>query len=156
MKDNKQQFDFSDYKPDHFCYDVTNKKVIGKMKDETNGDPISEFVGLRPKMYSQLTYHSGEYEAKKRAKGIKKSVVEKNVTHEMFKKSLLDSEVILSKMTTFRSYKHEMYTIDVNKVGLCPYDDKRCLMKDGINTVALGHFQYSPKNVFTVIRDYLN
>ncbi len=27
-------------------------QVCGKFKDETNGDPITEFVGLRPKMYS--------------------------------------------------------------------------------------------------------
>ena len=29
-----------------------NKKVIGKMKDETKGVSIKEFVGLRSKMYS--------------------------------------------------------------------------------------------------------
>ncbi len=30
-------FDFSDYPQNHFLYSVVNKKVIGKMKDETNG-----------------------------------------------------------------------------------------------------------------------
>ena len=33
-------------------YDPKNKKVIGKMKDEMKGNPILEYVGLRPKMYS--------------------------------------------------------------------------------------------------------
>ena len=28
--------------------------VVGKMKDETTGLPIKEFVGLKPKMYSLL------------------------------------------------------------------------------------------------------
>ena len=34
-------------------------KVLGKMKDETAGIPIEEFVGLRSKMYS-LTYEVKE------------------------------------------------------------------------------------------------
>ena len=32
-------------------FDSTNKKVISKMKDETAGMPIREFIGFRSKMY---------------------------------------------------------------------------------------------------------
>ena len=35
-------------------YDNSNKLVIGKMKDETGGVAIEEFVRLKPKMYSFL------------------------------------------------------------------------------------------------------
>ena len=45
-------FDTSDYPNDHFLHSNMNKKVLGKMKDETSGVPINEFVGLRSKMYS--------------------------------------------------------------------------------------------------------
>lgn len=55
----KIHFDFSDYPTDHFLYDSTNKKFLGKMKDETMSVPMTEFVGLRPKMYS-LTYGPSE------------------------------------------------------------------------------------------------
>ena len=44
---DKDKFDFGDYNKNSGFYDPTNKKVIGKMKDETKGVPIVEFVGLR-------------------------------------------------------------------------------------------------------------
>ena len=44
-------FDFSNYLKDSKFFDETNKKVIGKMKDESEGK-IDEFVGLKSKMYS--------------------------------------------------------------------------------------------------------
>ena len=33
-------------------FDITNKKVIGKMKDKYGGVITDEFVGLKSKMYS--------------------------------------------------------------------------------------------------------
>ena len=45
-------FDFSSYSEDSEFFDKTNKKAIGKMKDEFGGVIVTEFVGLKPKMYS--------------------------------------------------------------------------------------------------------
>ena len=45
-------FDFSNYSKDSEFFDDTNKKVIGKMKDEYGGVIIDEFAGLKSKMYS--------------------------------------------------------------------------------------------------------
>ena len=42
-----EMFDKSDYPVDHMLQSDQNKKSLGKMKDETNGHPISEFIGLR-------------------------------------------------------------------------------------------------------------
>jgi len=52
---DKNKFDNSDY-PENLplFFDKTNKKVIGKFKDEAAGVPICEFVGLRSKMYSYI------------------------------------------------------------------------------------------------------
>ena len=44
-------FDFSNYSKDSKFFDETNKKVIGKMKDEFGGVIIDEFVALKSKMY---------------------------------------------------------------------------------------------------------
>ena len=68
-------FDTSDYPIDHPLHSTVNKKVIGKMKDETNGVPIEEFVGLRAKMYSIKCAN----DEKKTAKGIAKVVVKKEI-----------------------------------------------------------------------------
>ena len=45
-------FDFSNYSKDSKFFNETNKKVIGKIKDEFGGIIVSEFVGLKSKMYS--------------------------------------------------------------------------------------------------------
>ena len=49
FKDRKL-FDFSGYPKDSKYYVSTNKKVLGKMKDEFNGVKIVEFIGLKSKM----------------------------------------------------------------------------------------------------------
>ena len=46
----KHLFDFSNYLKESTFFDVTNKKVIGKMKDEFEGKIADEFVGLKSKI----------------------------------------------------------------------------------------------------------
>ena len=62
MLSQKDCYDTSDYPVDHPLHSTKNKKVLGKMKDEMAGTAISEFVGLRAKMYSLKT--SGGVEKK--------------------------------------------------------------------------------------------
>ena len=56
-----------------------NKKVIGLMKDELGGKIMTEFVSLRPKLYSYRELDGSE---DKKCKGIKKCVVKKILTFE--------------------------------------------------------------------------
>ena len=51
FSNKKEMFDFSDYSTNSKYYDNSNKLVIGKIKDETAGAAIEEFVRLKPKMY---------------------------------------------------------------------------------------------------------
>ena len=46
--------DFSNYSTKSKYYHNSNKLVAGKMKDETPGVAIEEFVGLKAKMYLYL------------------------------------------------------------------------------------------------------
>ena len=51
---NKEMLDFGNYSTKSKYYDDSNKLVIAKMKDETRGVTIEQFVGLKPKMYFVL------------------------------------------------------------------------------------------------------
>ena len=48
----KDFFDSSNYSKDSRFYDESNKKIIGKMKDEYDGVIIDEFIVLKSKMCS--------------------------------------------------------------------------------------------------------
>ena len=65
-------FDFSDYPQDSKFFDLVNKTVIGKMKDEFKGKIISEFVGLKSKFYSLIDVDNEE---NKKTKGVKKKLL---------------------------------------------------------------------------------
>ena len=56
--------------------------VIGKFKDEAAGIPITEFIGLRSKMYSYVK-DNGKNE--KTAKGVRKCMIKKNIAHKTTK-----------------------------------------------------------------------
>ena len=64
---DKHLFDFSGYPKDSKYFGDSNKKILGKMKDEFNGVKIIEFVGLKSKMHSLLT----ENKEVSKPKGIK-------------------------------------------------------------------------------------
>ena len=121
-------------------YDVSNKKRAGKFKDEMSSKIITEFVGLRAKMYSIKT---DDEHVTKKANGIKKSVVEREIKFNDYRKSLFGTtkEKMQQKTTfnTIRSYQHELYSITQNKIGLCSFDDKRYILDDNISTYAYGH-----------------
>ena len=72
--DDRNKFDNSDYPENSPFYDKTNMKVIGKLKDEAFGIPITEFIGLRPKMYSYIKDNDSSC---KTAKGMKKDCNQK-------------------------------------------------------------------------------
>ena len=135
-----ERFDTSNYPKNHpsGIPSGVNKKVLGMFKDEVNGNIIDEFVGLRAKLYS---YKMFEGEESKKCKGVKKSVVKKSITHEDYKTCLLTGKEQLRKQNIIRSYEHEVYTEEVNKVALSANDDKRYILEDGINTLALGHYR---------------
>ena len=136
--DVKDKFDTSDYPENHPSGIPTgiNKKVLGMFKDEVAGKNIKEFVGLRAKLYSFKTEEGKE---NKKCKGIKKAVVAKSIRHENYKTCLQTGKEQLRRQTIIRSYEHNLYLEEVNKIALSAADDKRYLLKDSFDTLAWGH-----------------
>ena len=134
---NKDRFDNSDYPENSPYFDKTNKKVIGKFKDEAAGIPITEFVGLRSKMYS---YIKDNQKVGKTAKGIKKNIIKNNIKHEDYKNVLINNKQIHHTMKTIRSMNHQLGSYEINKVSLSCFDDKRYIANDGINSFAYGYY----------------
>ena len=143
-EDVKDRFDTSDYPENHPSGIPTgiNKKVLGMMKDEAAGKIIKEFVGLRSKLYSFIMDDGGET---KKCKGIKRQVVESSIRHEHYKTCLTTGKELLRKQNILRSYEHEVYTEEVNKVALSALDDKRYILSDGMDTLAWGHYKIKDK-----------
>ena len=111
MNTDKHLFDFSNYPVTHPMYSVVNKAELGKFKDETAGVAISEFVGLKPKMYS-IKYGKCEKQA---AKGITKAVIKKYLRHEMFRDCLFDKRTTRHDIKLIRSDKHQLYSTVIGK-----------------------------------------
>ena len=66
-------FHFSNFSVKSKYYDDSNQVVASKMKNETAGEAIKEFVGLKPKTYLFLVYDNSEH---RKGEGVNESVVE--------------------------------------------------------------------------------
>ena len=134
--DVEARFNTSGYVPDRPLPVGLNEKVIGLMKDELGGEIMREFVSLWPKMYS---YKVGNSEPKK-CKGIKKCVLKKIISFDDYKKCLFSRERTHRSQLLFRSRKHEVKTLEVNKLVLSREDDKRITI-NGVTSYARGHYR---------------
>ena len=143
--DVAEWFDTNEYAKDHpavlegLPIVKENKKKIGLMKDECGGKILTEWVGLRPKLYSLLT-EGGE---KQKAKGLAKSMINKSLRHENFLKCLRTGENQKRKQCLFRSRDHHIFTENMTKVALSADDDKRIVLGNGVDTWAIGHWRLS-------------
>ena len=158
-EDLPKWFETSNYPEGHPIGGV-NKKVLGMMKDEAAGKIITEFVGLRSKLWaSKIMAYEGRCEKDfcdgscdnkqcignrgKKCKGVKKSVVKDSITFEHYKDSLFNNTTYQAKFNTLRSRKHNITTDCITKVALTANDDKRYIIPDDPEhrTLALGHYR---------------
>lgn len=136
----EEKFDFSNYDgapPESSkLYNVSRKAVPGLMKDETGGHPIYDWIGLRAKLYSMLV-SSGR---KMATAGTKEHIARKHLSHQAFRDVLNGGASPLVHQQTIASKRHEVYTLDQQRVALSALDTKRYVMSNG-QTRALGHYK---------------
>ena len=139
-------FDMSNYPQTSRFYSCTNKGIVGKMKDESEGKIITQVAAVRPKMYSYLTLGSADENGNrtlkeaKRAKGIQKAAV-KDITHAAYVAQILQPKENYVRVRRIEQRRHQLRTIEQDKRGICAYDDKRYLLPNGIDTLAHGHYK---------------
>ena len=136
MVEMEDEFDLSDYPKNHPLYNPKNKKVLGKFKDERNGQIITEYVGLRSKMYS-MVWKEGDART---CKGISKHVNREYLKHDKYKQALFQDQQRVDKVVRIGTENHQLYTYETQKVSLSPFDDKRYVIEDKITTLAFGHY----------------
>ena len=106
LYEDRNLFDFRDYPQDSKFFDPLNKKVICKMKDESKGKIISEFVGLKSKTYSVVTVDNKE---------IKKGKGENTLLKTKY---FFNKKIMRYKMKTIQIKLHRIGTYAVCKISL--------------------------------------
>ena len=114
--------------------------MIGKFKDELNGDTMIEFIALRAKTYALkwIKDEGGHISEQKKAKGTKKCVIKKNLNFDLYKIALINNETMRCTQQRFRSDHHKVNTESVYKTALNNKDDRRIQSFDEITTYPTG------------------
>ena len=108
-----------------------NKKVPGLFKDELGGKIMTEVVALRPKTYAYLMDDGSNH---KKAKGTKKCIIKQKLMFENYKDCVFNNKTVYRSQEIFKSYYHDVYSEEVNKIALSSNDDKRLQSSDKITT----------------------
>ena len=155
-----EYFDTSSLHKNHPLYSKENAGKLGCYKFESGTNTITEFVGLKSKVYSYIQEpfeyspegvliagegskkRSSVAEEKKAAKGISKATVKNMSFHDTYVRALYDAippEERKVSMTRLGHKNNEIFLYRQMKEGLNNYDDKRFLLKDGITSLPYGH-----------------
>ena len=100
---------------------------------------MSEFVGLRAKLYA-FRYREEEKDREvKKCKGVGRVAVKHELLFEHYKRCLLHHEKKTVTVPTIQSKLHKVNTVCQRKVALASFDDKRHML-DTIKSRPHGHY----------------
>lgn len=107
------------------------------MKEENNDAIMTEFIGLRAKMYALKI--DGKQDTKK-AGGVKSNVVARTITFDDYAQCLRNEIKTNQRQSSLRSTLHEVYMVFEMKLALSPYNDKRYIIPESTDTLPWGHY----------------
>lgn len=144
VKSKPDLFDTSSYyQPNPMNILSRNKGKPGCWKNETNGLIILAVYALSAKCYSYVVQSLDPNEPdrhERRLKGVVKAV-SKMFMAEDFRDVLQNKKTLMSRMSRILCDKHELYTVEINRISLNHRNDKRFILPNNIDTLALGHYQ---------------
>nr|QTE03832.1 MAG: PolB [Lanius cristatus densovirus] len=114
-------------------------KVPGLWSDESGGNEITEFVGLRAKTYAIKFADNKET---KKNKGVVKSAEKQDgdkIHFQDYYDTLFEDKRIYVNQHILRSTKHVVHTINQRRLALANLDEKRQVLADRINTLPHGY-----------------
>ena len=112
-----------------------NKKAPGLFKDELGGKIMIKVVVARPKAYAHLDDDDSNH---KKAKGTKKCVTKQKLMFQNYKDCLFNNNTVYRSQKRFKSYSHDVYIEEGNKIALSSNDDKRLQLSDRVTTYSYG------------------
>ena len=74
----------------------------------------------------------------KKTKGTKKCIIKRRLIFQNYEDCFFNDKIILQSQQTFKSYHHNVYTEQINKIALSSNDDKRLQTFDKIVTYPYG------------------
>ena len=101
------------------------------MKDEFGGIIVSEFVGLKSKVYSIKKIDGKEHNTAKK--------VSIATEFDKFEDVLFNKNIIRQKMKRIQSKNHKLGTYEIDNIYLSCFDNKRYVLDDCIYTLSYFH-----------------
>ena len=137
FKDLSDYMDFSDYPKSHPNYDASNKKVLGKFKDELSSKIMTHFIGLKPKSYAFKV--QGDKKEYKKSKGVVKGKVNTELNYDMYERTLNGEIKPTVRFNTIRSKNHHIFSINQTKFALSNFENKRHWLDTNLS-LPYGHY----------------
>src|SRR5271154_2248827 len=97
-----------------------------------------KITALRLKQYS---YILADGKADRRAKGVQKAVVKKDLTHNIYDACIQNQKEQMVLMHQLESKDHTIGLLQSSKIGLSPLDTKQWILSDGIITLAFSDWR---------------